>query len=244
MFDMNKIGKKIKTARTEKNMTQMDLADAMGISYQAVSNWERGHSMPDISKLPELCNILSLNLDEFLSNDDTIKTVKKMIDDEEAPISLEELADVAPIVPPKKMEQIIEDNENNDDFIDVDALIALAPFLDDDYLSQLAEQIAFDHLEQLVGLAPFIAEDVLGEIVLKYAGTYEGTIDAIIALAPFLEENTLDQMVDIYLTTDICDFSEFVGLCPFLDEKTVRKIADHVMKRKDYDTLGAIAPFM
>ena len=44
MFDMSKIGKKIKTARTEKNMTQMNLADALGISYQAVSNWERGVS--------------------------------------------------------------------------------------------------------------------------------------------------------------------------------------------------------
>ena len=244
MFDMNKIGKKIKTARTEKNMTQMDLADAMGISYQAVSNWERGNSMPDISKLPELCNILGLNLDEFLGDDDTVETVKKMIADEEAPITLEELADVAPIVPPKKMGQILVDNENEDDFIDIDALIALAPFLDDDYLNELAERIAFDHLDQLVGLAPFIDEDVLGEIVLKYARTYEGTIDAIIALAPFLEEDALDQMVDNYLTTESCDFSELVELCPFLDEKTVRKIADYVMKRKDYKTLGEIAPFM
>lgn len=244
MFDMSKIGKKIKTARTEKNMTQMNLADALGISYQAVSNWERGNSMPDISKLPELCNILGLNLDEFLGNNDTVETVKKMIADEEATINLEELADVAPIVPPKKMGQILEDNANDDDFIDIDALIALAPFLDDDYLSELAERIAFDHLDQLVGLAPFIDEDVLGEIALKYAGTYEGTIDAIIALAPFLEEDVLDQMVDNYLTTESCDFSELVELCPFLDEKTVRKIADHVMKRKDYKTLGEIAPFM
>ena len=37
MFDTTKIGKKIKTARNEKNMTQMDLADAMGISYEAVA---------------------------------------------------------------------------------------------------------------------------------------------------------------------------------------------------------------
>ena len=42
MFDTNKVAKNIKKARTEKNMTQMDLADAMGVSYQAVSNWERG----------------------------------------------------------------------------------------------------------------------------------------------------------------------------------------------------------
>ena len=44
MFDMNRIGKAIRTARIGKNMTQMDLADQMGVSYQAVGNWERGVS--------------------------------------------------------------------------------------------------------------------------------------------------------------------------------------------------------
>lgn len=244
MFDMNKIGKKIKNARTEKNMTQMDLADAMGISFQAVSNWERGNSMPDVAKLPDLCEILGLNLDELLGNEDTIKTVKKMISDEDASLSLEELVDVAPIVPPHKMEQVIKDSNGADDYIDVDALIAIAPFLDDDYLNELAEKIAFDHLDQLVGLAPFIDEDVLGQVAIKYAGTFEGTIDAIIALAPFLEEDALDQLVDKYLASESCDFSALVGLCPFLDEKTVRKIADHVMKNKDYSMLSSIAPFM
>ena len=44
MFDTMKVARKIKQARVERNMTQMDLADAMGVSYQAVSNWERGVS--------------------------------------------------------------------------------------------------------------------------------------------------------------------------------------------------------
>lgn len=44
MFDTMKTAKKIKSARIAKNMTQMNLADAMEVSYQAVSNWERGVS--------------------------------------------------------------------------------------------------------------------------------------------------------------------------------------------------------
>lgn len=44
MFDTMKVSKRIKEARMSKNMTQMNLADAMGVSYQAVSNWERGVS--------------------------------------------------------------------------------------------------------------------------------------------------------------------------------------------------------
>lgn len=244
MFDMNKIAKKIKSARTEKNMTQMDLADAMGISYQAVSNWERGNSMPDISKLPELCQILDLNLDEFLGNDDTVKTVKKMIADEDASIRLEELADVAPIVPPKKIEKMLEENAEEDDTIDIDALIALAPFLDEEYLGALAKKISLDHLDQLVGLAPFINRDVLNQIALDYTETYEGTLDAIIALAPFLRKETLAQLVDGCLATEDFDLSELVGLCPFLKKETIRKIADFIIIKKDYGALSGIAPFM
>lgn len=44
MFDTVKTGKKIAELRKQKDMTQFELADAMGISYQAVSNWERGVS--------------------------------------------------------------------------------------------------------------------------------------------------------------------------------------------------------
>lgn len=54
MFDTENIGMRISELRKAKNMTQMELADHMNISFQAVSNWERGNSMPDISKLPEL----------------------------------------------------------------------------------------------------------------------------------------------------------------------------------------------
>ena len=39
----------------------------MGVSYQAVSNWERGNSMPDISKLPELAGIFRVSVDSLLA---------------------------------------------------------------------------------------------------------------------------------------------------------------------------------
>ena len=45
MFNMNQVGRKIVTLRKENNMTQTELADKMGVSFQAVSNWERGVSL-------------------------------------------------------------------------------------------------------------------------------------------------------------------------------------------------------
>ena len=44
MFVMKKVGRRISELRKRKNMTQLELADRMGISFQAVSNWERGVS--------------------------------------------------------------------------------------------------------------------------------------------------------------------------------------------------------
>ena len=64
MFDTMKVARKIKEARIARNMTQMNLADAMEVSYQAVSNWERGNSMPDISRLSELCRILDISFEQ------------------------------------------------------------------------------------------------------------------------------------------------------------------------------------
>ena len=68
-FDTRDVAKRIKDARIKKNLTQMNLADEMSVSYQAVSNWERGNSMPDISKLRELCSILDISIDYLLSGE-------------------------------------------------------------------------------------------------------------------------------------------------------------------------------
>ena len=72
MFNMTKIGKKISELRKAKNMTQNELADRLSISYQAVSNWERGQTMPDISKLSEISQILSVSIDELLGESNSV----------------------------------------------------------------------------------------------------------------------------------------------------------------------------
>lgn len=66
MFDIVQVGGKIAELRKSHNMTQLELADKLGISFQAVSNCERGNSMPDISKLPEIAELFSVSIDEIL----------------------------------------------------------------------------------------------------------------------------------------------------------------------------------
>ena len=60
-----KIGKFISECRKEKKLTQSQLAEKMNITDKAVSKWENGKSLPDISLLLPLCEILGISLNEL-----------------------------------------------------------------------------------------------------------------------------------------------------------------------------------
>ena len=64
-----KIGKFIAESRKEKNLTQMQLSEKLGITDKAVSKWERGIAMPDSSIMLELCDILGISVNELLSGE-------------------------------------------------------------------------------------------------------------------------------------------------------------------------------
>lgn len=59
------IGKQIKTLRLEKNVKQEELAEYLGVSFQAVSKWETGASVPDIALLPRLAVFFGVTIDEL-----------------------------------------------------------------------------------------------------------------------------------------------------------------------------------
>ena len=67
------IGALISKLRKEKGMTQQELADKLKITDKAVSKWERGLACPDISILPQVAEILGVNVDDILSNPQTHK---------------------------------------------------------------------------------------------------------------------------------------------------------------------------
>ncbi|MPM57429.1 Orotate phosphoribosyltransferase [bioreactor metagenome] len=62
---MNHIGSKIKQLRVVKGSTQEELASYLQITYQSVSKWETGGSLPDISYLPHLAAYFGITLDEL-----------------------------------------------------------------------------------------------------------------------------------------------------------------------------------
>jgi len=62
------LGETIYRLRTENNMSQGDLADALDVSRQSVSKWETGGSVPDLDKLIKLSEIFGVTLDELVLN--------------------------------------------------------------------------------------------------------------------------------------------------------------------------------
>ena len=64
-----KIGRFIAECRKKASLTQMQLAEKLGITDKAISKWERGVAMPDTSIMLELCDILCISVNELLSGE-------------------------------------------------------------------------------------------------------------------------------------------------------------------------------
>ena len=66
-MNMEKIGNQIATLRKQKKLTQTDLGERLGVSFQAVSKWERGETLPDTAILLDLASVLETTVDFILS---------------------------------------------------------------------------------------------------------------------------------------------------------------------------------
>ena len=65
-MDQIKIGTFLKTLRKEKNLTQEQLAEQLGVSNRTVSRWETGSNMPDISLLTEISEFYDVSIPELI----------------------------------------------------------------------------------------------------------------------------------------------------------------------------------
>jgi len=67
MTDKKAFGSYIKAKRTEKNLSQKDLAELLFVTEGAVSKWERGISYPDITLISDICRILDISEHELIT---------------------------------------------------------------------------------------------------------------------------------------------------------------------------------
>mgnify|MGYP002515514655 CR=1 FL=1 len=247
MFDTVRIGKKIAELRKQKNLTQSELADAMEVSYQAVSNWERGNSMPDISKLADLTEILGTSVDELLGKKNSV--VERLAGNEKidpAEVDRAELTEAAEIAKPSVVEELAEKLDPKDiaallPFLGEKAVARLAlreyekgndiavflPFLDEDGAGTLLMRAVEDGRGDVRKFLPFASEERLGEAALAYKRQGKNTE----AFLPFLGDDAVKALASEALETG--GLKALLPYLPFLSERDAEQLAEQLTHRRE-----------
>lgn len=239
MFTMQSVGRKISELRKKHNMTQMELADKMNISFQAVSNWERGNSMPDIGKLPELAQLFGVTIDELLGEESKLihSVIENKIDEyaKTAPITAEEFSAVAPILQPQQADTLFEKLPQ----VSRDEIAGFLPFISQNAVDQLAvKALEEKNFDKLQSLALYVSQAVMDEIAAKM----EDIREDLLRIAPFVSREKMDELAQKRYA--VHGAKALISIAPFLSQELLKKIA-----RKEFDTHGVgglqfLAPYL
>ena len=71
---MGTISRKLKQFRLAAGLTQEQLANELGVTRQALSNWEQGKTEPDLDMLKRICNVLQVDVRELIYEETEIKS--------------------------------------------------------------------------------------------------------------------------------------------------------------------------
>lgn len=222
MFDMKQIGKKITELRKAHNMTQMELADKLDISFQAVSNWERGNTMPDISKLPELAEIFQISVDELLSGKSPLITsvIEGTVDTyiEEGNLTEDAVANALPLLKPEQAEDILE----KADVSSFENLSIFLPYMDEDAIAELAMECLEKGMD-VNELVPYMNEDDVGALALK--AIEKGIL--LDDVYSYMNEEDVGKLAMMALENGN-SVDEFL---PYMDEDDVAKLANKALEK-------------
>ena len=219
MFDMKSIGRRIALMRKEVNLTQMELADMLNISFQAVSNWERGETMPDISKLPELGKIFNVSIDRILDSKKSSEIIENVIGDKkfEREITTDDFKSIAPILKPDQIKYVLSDQINNilnDINIDrkINDMIEFLPFVSRETADKIAQKsIKRDQIE-IDEFLPFVSRHYADLLVLEAIEKNKPNEELTRAL-PFVSQKVADKIAQKAINSDIIEIDEFL---PFI----------------------------
>lgn len=222
MFNMKRIGARISRLRKEKDITQMELSEKLGISYQAVSNWERGISMPDISKLPELARVFSVSIDEIIGDEPGSKVVVEVIRDNleeyvrNNTIGMDEILNLGPILKESQTTELIKNLE-----MTKENLIDIAPYVLNDVIEDylINDDEVFSQIEELL---PFLSEEFIYNLAIKNIN--ENKMKHINLFAPFMDEKNVEKIGNEILKNG--SMKDILGLIPYYKDSSVKKLAE------------------
>lgn len=263
MLDASKVGALISRLRKDRDMTQMELAEQLAVSHQAVSKWERGESMPDIGTLPVLGRLFGVTVDDLLEGEisqnrerhlgsrgtlieelagETPDSAAELINEGQA--DLKDLVDVAPIVRTSTLEKVTD--HLHPGRLNAKDVANLAPYLHAEALDQLVQGCEEEEWgwELVVKLAPFLRKSTtLARLVDK---TIDGRIEPekIIKLAPFLGRQDMDRLVG-QVELGSLEWEYVWKLAPYLGKDTLNRLAEGCLSGTlAPEHLHKLAPFL
>ena len=221
-MDISNIGDYIKSQRKVLGITQSQLADDIGVSPQAVSKWERGENLPDVTLLPLLARLLGTTVESILNRGDP-----QQKEDEELDVVniLENMQDFL------KLNTLQKDGfvESFIKMVDYDIYLdEMMPYLGANHKIKLLEHILktrnFDILEAITFHLNNDMKEQMVETLIK-----EERLDIVEDIIPILNRKQRDVVVEHFedIDTDIEIVENFL---PFFDKKQVARLVSKLYK--------------
>ncbi len=262
MLDIAKVGTLIAYLRKAKDLTQVELANSLNVSHQAVSKWERGESMPDIGTLPMLAHELGVTTDDLLQGqveehrqvaqlhmfvaslaDANSNKAGEMIVSQQ--VTAQDLSDLGPIIKTSTMRELAPCLLKT--HLTITDAIRLAPFLDDDVLERILRYTEPTNWtwDELHKVAPFVRRPLLAEWAVAIADSTPPSRRHVISLAPFLERSLLDALV-IQIEEGGWSWNTLIEIVPFVSRESLVILVQGVRtdKRPNRHVVMTLAPFL
>ncbi len=164
MFDTREFGRYLSKLRKRADMTQIELADRLNLTRQAVSRYETGESFPDVSVLIIIAEVFGVSLDELIASGNPTKGESNILSaaSEGRVAVVENIADivgVAPFLKPSVLDKLAASLSPKG--IDLSGIVDLAEFLNDESTAEMLKKVDAGTLdEELIRrLNPILDDD-------------------------------------------------------------------------------------
>ena len=152
MFDTKKFGGYLSRLRKNADMTQIELADRLNLTRQAISRYEHGDSFPDVSILVLISDIFDVTLDELIGSGEPTRGESRILEG----IASGDIVNLAPYLKPSVLTKLSAGLSAQG--IDISNIISLAEYLNDDSVISMMENAKFEtiSIDLLEKLMPFL----------------------------------------------------------------------------------------
>lgn len=235
MINAHRTGAYIARFRKARDLTQQELAERLHVTHQAVSQWEKGASMPDISLLQPLARLFGVTVDDLLNGEPVRSTASRVSrgaivselaqghPDEAArlikenPEGMDLMLETAPLARPSQIDQVVTRLEGF--AFTVRQIVDLAPHVSEHIMQRLIDNATFEQLESsdLIELAPFVGTETLDQLLPRVpaGGLSLGTL---IELAPFASDTTLSsRLLGVLEAGQAVSLEQVEALAPFVN---------------------------